>query len=155
MAVAAQNKAENKLGMARIGPAAWRNNTLVEIKTAQNTIQRSDKSNELGRSLDPLPHLRDVVGTLTNDEAHRYFRQVRAVACLLRESVIDTNEEIKNLSRVREILEKALEYIRKDIKVNDESSEVRKSRPAREQVRKGHNCLWAFVNLHAEYISGI
>ena len=134
MAVATQNKTETKLGMARIGPASWRNNTLVEIKSSQGTIQRSDKANELGRSLDPLPHLRDVVGTLTNDDAHRYFRQVRAVACLLRESIIETNEEIKSLTRVREVLEKAMEYIRKDIYVNDESNEIRKSRPAREKV---------------------
>ena len=125
---------EMKLGEARIGPSAWRNNTLAEIKLSQDVIRKSDKSNELGRSLDPLPHLREVVAQLSNEEAHRYFRQTRAVVSLLRESLIDTNEEIKILTRTKEALEKAIEFMRKDIHVNNECSEVRKSRPARERV---------------------
>ena len=122
------------LGNAMIGPTSWRNNTLKEIKLSQNVIHRSDKSCDLGRSLDPLPHLRDVVAELSNEEAHRYFRQTRAVVCLLRESLIDTNEEIKSLTRGKEALEKALENIRKDIKLNQESCDIRVSRPQREKV---------------------
>ena len=122
------------LGNASIGPASWRNNTLKEIKLSQNVIQRSDKNCDLGRSLDPLPHLRDVVAELSNEEAHRYFRQTRAVVCLLRESLIDTNEEIKSLTRGKEALERALENIRKDIKLNSDCCSIRLSRPQREKV---------------------
>ena len=87
--------------------------------------------------MDPLPHLRDTVAELSNDEAHRYFRQTRAVVNLLRESLLDTNEEIKSLTRGKESLEKALEHIRKDIKLNQQSGEIRLTRPSREKVR-GH-----------------
>ena len=132
MAVAMPN--EMKMGEARIGPTSWRNNTLAEIKLSQNVMRKSDKSNELGRSLDPLPHLREVVALLSNDEAHKYFRQTRAVVSLLRESLIDTNEEIKILTKTKETLEKAIEFTRKDLNVNAECCEIRKSRPVREKV---------------------
>lgn len=122
------------LNTASIGPQSWRNNTLKGIKLSQNVVQRSDKSCEAGRTMDPLPHLRDTVAELSNDEAHRYFRQTRAVVNLLRESLLDTNEEIKSLTRGKEALEKSLEHIRKDIKLNAESQEIRKTRPARERV---------------------
>ena len=122
------------LNTASIGPQAWRNNTLKGIKLSQNVVQRSDKSCEVGRSMDPLPHLRDTVAELSNDEAHRYFRQTRAVVNLLRESLLDTNEEIKSLTRGKEALEKSLEHIRKDIKLNQQSNDVRQTRPSREKV---------------------
>ena len=123
-----------KMGTATIGPSAWRNNTLKEIKLSQNVVSSSDKSNFLGKSVDPLPHLREILAELSNDEAHRYFRQTRAVVCLLRESLIDTNEEIKALTRGKEALEKALEHIRKDLKLNKECEDIRKRRPLREKV---------------------
>lgn len=136
------------MGTASIGPAAWRNNTVKEIKLSQNVIQRSDKGCELGRSLDPLPHLRDVVAELSNEEAHRYFRQTRSVVCLLRESLIDTNEEIKSLTRGKEALEKALEHIRKDIKLNQECLEIRQSRPQREKDNDGADDLLQAERMH-------
>ena len=122
------------MGVATIGPASWRNHTLNEINVSNNTIQRSDKSSMKGRSTDALPHLREVLATLSNEEAHRYFRQTRSVVCLLRESLIDTNEEIKSLTRSKEALEKALDHIRKDIKLNLDSVRVRSTRPSREKV---------------------
>lgn len=134
-----------KLGEGRIGPSAWRNNTLREIKQAQDVVKSSDKSLLFGRSNDPLPHLREVLAELSNDEAHQYFRQTRAVVCLLRESLIDTNEEIKSLTRGKEALEKALEHIRKDIRLNNECQDIRTARPAREKDHDGADDL-----LHAE-----
>lgn len=122
------------LGEAKIGPSAWRTNTLKEIKTSEGIIKRTDKSTELGRKHDPLPHLRETVAELSNAEAHKYFRQTRSVVCQLRECLIDTNEEIKSLTRVKEALEKTLEHVRKDIKLNQDSHELRKSRPSREKV---------------------
>ena len=132
--MATATSTEVKMGLGRIGPASWRNHTLSEIKLSNNVVRKSDKSNELGRSMDPLPHLREIVAQLSNDEAHRYFRQTRAVVCLLRESLLDTNEEIKSLTRGKEALEKAIEHIRKDLFLNAECNETRKSRPARERV---------------------
>lgn len=125
------------MGTGLIGPASWRNNATKEIKMSQNVVQRTDKSCDMGRSLDPLPNLRDVVAELSNDEAHRYFRQTRAVVCTLREALIDTNEEIKSMSRAKEALEKSLDHIRKDLFLNNDSKEKRVSRPSREKDKDG------------------
>ncbi|XP_063424718.1 tektin-like protein 1 [Mytilus trossulus] len=119
-----------------IGPESWRNSTLKGIKLSNTIVNKSDKSCDVGRSLDPLPHLRDTVSQLSNDEIHRYTREVRAVVAKLRESLLETNEEIKSLTRGREAIEKALEHTRKDIRLNKDSQEVRMSRPPRE---KGHD----------------
>jgi hypothetical protein len=126
-------KEQSKLGLGVIGPAAWRNNTLKEISTANLVQHKADHQNIQGRTLDPLPHIRDVLAQLSNDEAHRYFRQVRIVVLVLRENLIDTNEEIKSLTRGRELLERTIEHIRKDIKLNETSVLQRTSRPVREK----------------------
>lgn len=122
------------MGTATIGPAIWRNCTLNEIKSSSSFTKKSDQACMHGRSNDPLPNLREVVAELSNDEAHRYFRQTRAVVCLLRESLIDTNEEIKSLTRNKDTLEKALEHIRKDVQLNLDCVSVRSTRPHREKV---------------------
>ena len=123
-----------KIATTTIGPENWRNNTLKTIKLAQTVVHKSDKSNDVGRALDPLPHIRDIVATLTNEEVRRYTRDVRVVVSKLRESLLDTNEEIKSMTRGKEALEKALEHIRKDIKLNLDSQAVRTTRPNKEKV---------------------
>ncbi|XP_064649719.1 tektin-like protein 1 isoform X2 [Lineus longissimus] len=129
------------MGTATIGPQNWRNSTIKDIKLSQNVVQRSDKNCDIGRSLDPLPHLRETVAELSNDEAHRHFRETRAVVAKLRESLLDTNEEIKSLTRGKEALEKALEHKRKDLRLNKDSLDIRLSRPARERDQDGADDL--------------
>ncbi|KAL8612187.1 hypothetical protein ACOMHN_018476 [Nucella lapillus] len=130
-----------KVAITTIGPENWRNNTLKTIKLAQTVVQKSDKSNDVGRALDPLPHIRDIVATLSNEEVRRYTRDVRVVASKLRESLLETNEEIKSLTRGREALEKATEHIRKDIQLNKDSQSVRTTRPNREKEHDGGDDL--------------
>lgn len=124
-----------------IGPESWRNNTLKGIKLSQTIVQKSDKNCDIGRSLDPLPHLRDTVAQLSNEEIHRYTREVRGIVAKLRESLLETNEEIKSLTRGREALEKALEHTRKDIQLNRDSQENRLSRPTKEKDHDGADDL--------------
>lgn len=124
-----------------IGPESWRNNTLKGIKLSQTIVQKSDKNCDIGRSLDPLPHLRDTVAQLSNEEIHRYTREVRGIVAKLRESLLETNEEIKSLTRGREALEKALEHTRKDIQLNKDSQENRLSRPTKEKDHDGADDL--------------
>ena len=122
------------LNTSSIGAQSWKNNTLKGIKLSQDVVHRSDKASDAGRSLDPLPHIRETVADLSNAEAHSYFRQARAVVSILRESLLDTNTEIKAMNRNKEAVEKALDHIRKDLRLNQESSEVRFNRPNRELV---------------------
>ena len=119
-----------------VGPASWRQNTLNEIRMSKSIMKQNERSIEAGKTLDPLPNLRDTVADLSNEEAHRYFRQTRQVVLLLRESLLDTNEEIKSLTRGKEALEKALDHTRKDIFLNLKSQDIRTTRPVREKVSK-------------------
>lgn len=124
-----------------IGPESWRNNTLKGIKLSQTIVQKSDKNCDIGRSMDPLPHLRDTVAQLSNEEIHRYTREVRGVVAKLRESLLETNEEIKSLTRGKEALEKAIEHTRKDLQLNKDSQENRLSRPTKERDHDGADDL--------------
>lgn len=138
-----------------IGPESWRNNTLKGIKLSQTIVQKCDKSCDIGRSLDPPPNMRDVVAQLSNEEIHRYTREVRAVVAKLRESLLDTNEEIKCLIRGKEALEKALEHTRKDLKLNKDSQEIRLSRPTKERVCISEEGFIAFLLLSSESVLGL
>lgn len=124
-----------------IGPEGWRNSTLKGIKLSQTIVQKTDKNCDIGRSMDPLPQLRDTVAQLSNDEIHRYTREVRGVVAKLRESLLETNEEIKSLTRGKEQLEKSLEHTRKDIQLNKDSQENRLSRPTKERDHDGADDL--------------
>lgn len=130
-----------KVATTTIGPENWRSSTLKGIKLAQTVVQKSDKSNDVGRALDPLPHIRDIVATLSNEEVRRYTRDVRVVASKLRESLLETNEEIKSMTRGKEALEKALEHVRKDLQLNKDSQQVRTTRPVREKDHDGADDL--------------
>ncbi|KAK3589814.1 hypothetical protein CHS0354_015819 [Potamilus streckersoni] len=127
--------------LTTVGPEAWRNSTLKGIKLSQTIAQKSDKNCDIGRCFDPLPHLRDTVAQLSNDEIHRYTREVRGVVSRLRESLLETNEEIKSLTRGKEAIEKTLEHTRKDLKLNKDSQDIRLSRPAKEREHDGADDL--------------
>ena len=119
---------------ATIGPDSWKTSTINNIKLAQTVVQRSDKFNDLGRQLDPLPSLKDNCIQQSNAQIHSYVRATRSVVIRLRDNLLDTEEEIKSLLRGKENLEKALEHIRKDILLNEQSRMGRKAKPLRERV---------------------
>ena len=119
---------------ATIGSDPWKNASIKNIKLSQTVVNRSDKACELGQQLDPLPSLRDTSIQQSNARIHAYVRATRAVLVKLRESLLDTNEEIKSLIRGKEHLEKTLEHIRKDIILNNQSGSLRQTRPVREKV---------------------
>ncbi|XP_071802475.1 tektin-like protein 1 [Asterias amurensis] len=139
--MATRTRTQMPVATATVGPANWREATLKEIKVSQSTVDRSDKGLDLGRSIDPLPSLRDNCAQQSNTVVHSYVRETRAVLVKLRESFLDTNEEIKSLIRGKEALEKKLEHIRKDINLNKMNVEIRCTRPARERERDGADTL--------------
>jgi len=131
---------------ATIGPECWRNKTLRGLKLGQTVVENADRNCDIGRSTDTVPHIRDVLATLSNDEIRRYMREVRVVVAKLRESLLETNEEIKSLTRGKEALERSLEHTRKDIQLNKDSKSVRVYRPPNEKEKDGADDL-----LEAEY----
>ncbi|KAH9491682.1 hypothetical protein Btru_031207 [Bulinus truncatus] len=129
-----------------IGPESWKNRSLRGMKLGLTVISNSDRNCDIGRSTDTLPHIRDVLATLSNDDIRKYMREVRVVVAKLRESLIETNEEIKALTRGKEALERALEHTRKDIQLNKDSKFIRLTRPPVEKDHDGADDL-----LDAEY----
>merc|ERR1712243_58164 len=105
-------------GEARIGPSCWRDDTKHEVKLSHAVIRKSDRSQEVGRAVDPLPVFRDTLVEMSKDHILLYMRDTRAVVFRLRERFLETNDEIKALTRVREATEKALEHKRKDLLSN-------------------------------------
>ena len=120
---------------ATIAPDSWKAASIKNIRLAQTVLQRSDKYNDLGRQLDPLPTLRDNCIQQSNAQIHAYARETRSVVIKLKYSLLETEEEIKSLLRGKENLEKSLEHIRKDILLNSSSKMRRQARPIREKVR--------------------
>lgn len=125
-----------------ISPENWRESSIHGIKLAQTIIERSDRDMETARQSDPLPLLRDACIRLSNDKIRAYMRAARAVVAKLRRRYVEVNEEIKSANRCRESLEKALEHMRKDMALNDESRDIRTRRPQREKVSDGKPGYW-------------
>ena len=119
---------------ATIGPECWRNKTLRGLKLGQTVVENADRNCDIGRATDTVSHIRDVLATLSNDEIRKYMREVRAVVAKCRESLLETNEEIKSLTRGKEALERSLEHTRKDIQLNKDSKQIRVYRPPTEKV---------------------
>lgn len=124
-----------------IGPDTWKLSTVNNIRLAQTVVQKSDKFNDLGRLLDPLPSLRDHCIQQSNAKIHAYVRTTRIVVVKLRDNLLNTEEEIKSLLRGKENLEKALEHIRKDILLNEQSKNGREVKPIREKEKDGADDL--------------
>jgi len=136
------------MGDARIGPSCWRDDTKHEVKLSHAVITKSDRSQEVGRAVDPLPVFRDTIMDMSKDHILLYMRDTRAVVFRLRERFLETNDEIKALTRVREATEKALEHKRKDLSLSQKSTDIRATRPRREQPRDGADDLLNAERLH-------
>lgn len=117
-----------------IGSDVWKRASVKNLQLGKAVVDRSEKACDLGQVVDPLPTRRDNCIQESNARIHAYVRATRAVIIKLRESLLDTNEEIKSLLRGKENLERTLEHIRKDLILNQKSCEVRATRPPREKV---------------------
>lgn len=120
---------------ATIGSNPWKKASVKNLQLGKAVMNRSEQACELGKQIDPLPCLRDNCIQQSNARIHAYVRATRAVVVKLRESLLDTNKEVKSLIRCKETLERALEHVRKDMLLNQRSSEIRATRPPRERVR--------------------
>ncbi|XP_072176678.1 tektin-like protein 1 [Diadema setosum] len=139
--MATRTRTQIPLATATVGPQSWSDATVKEMKVSQAAVDRADKVQDVGRSLDALPSLRDNCAQQSNTVVHQYVRETRVSLVKLRDSFLETNEEVKSLLRGKEALEKKLEHIRKDISLNKMSTEVRCTRPSREKERDGADSL--------------
>ncbi|CAF4229273.1 unnamed protein product, partial [Rotaria magnacalcarata] len=120
-----------RLGRSLLSNDNWRQETMVDIRINAKAIEQSDQNILFGRGIDPLPHVREMLTELSNTEALLYARQCRVVVAKLRLCWGDINEEIKSLLKHKEYTEAAIDHIRKDLIINNESVKIRK-KPKRE-----------------------
>ncbi|KAF6026831.1 CCDC105 [Bugula neritina] len=140
--------APQPMNSSSIGPQKWSNSTVKTVKLSQSIVDRADRAIEIGKATDPLPTIREVVAELSNNEIKRYTREVRVVVARLRQSFLETNEEIRSLLRAKAMIEKAHEHTRKDIQLNRDSVKGREVRPQREKPRDGADDLLNAERMH-------
>ena len=117
--------------------------TMGDVRINAKAIEQSDQNILLGKGLDPVPHVREIVNELSNAEAFLYARQCRVVVAKLRFCWSDVNDEIKSLLKHKDYTEAAIDHIRKDLIINKESVTTRQ-KPKRESVR----FFFSLLNMH-------
>jgi len=122
---------------ASIKDDSWRQEVVTDIKINTKAVDRNDKNIFYGKNVDPLTNLRDILRTLSNQESFKYMRQCRLIVAKLKECWVELNDEIKSLSKSKEYLESAIDHIRKDIIINQETIDNRVNRPPREIEQDG------------------
>ena len=120
--------------MVSTGPEKWKESTIDNIKVAQTLIVRAEKAKDEAKVSVPMPSLRDSCVRESNQRIHAYARSTRDVVIRLKQVLAATNEQIKSVNRVRQLLEKSLDNCRKDIILNCQCNDIRKYRPQREKV---------------------
>lgn len=116
------------------GPEKWKDSTIGNIKVAQTLIVGAEGDKDEAKIANPLPSLRDSCIRESNQRIHTYARETRGVVIQLKKVLGATNEQIKSINRVKELLEKSLDNCRKDIALNIQCIKTRKERPFREKV---------------------
>ncbi|CAF1227416.1 unnamed protein product [Rotaria magnacalcarata] len=143
-----------RLGRSLLSNDNWRQETMVDIRINAKAIEQSDQNILFGRGIDPLPHVREMLTELSNTEALLYARQCRVVVAKLRLCWGDINEEIKSLLKHKEYTEAAIDHIRKDLIINNESVKIRK-KPKREAESDGVDDILAAEKYHLTTIKNI
>lgn len=129
--------------MPAIGAKKWKDKSVRGMNLADQVKDRCDDHNVKAKALDTFAGLREECILKSNTTVHQYCSEVRVVVTFLRRSFADTNEEIKYLTNCKAEVEKHLEHIRKDIKLNQNSKDMRSNRPKREMVGDGADKLLA------------
>jgi hypothetical protein len=129
------------------GENKWRERVNADIKTNNNVIYKSDRHILYSKIDDPLTNLREVLSKLSNTEGFKYMRQCRLIVAKLRKCWVEVNEEVKPMTKTKEYLESAIEHVRKDVIITQETIDNRVHRSVMEPVRPAFIYLlynWSF-----------
>ncbi|CAF1040245.1 unnamed protein product [Rotaria sp. Silwood1] len=143
-----------RLGRSLLSNDNWRQETMIDVRLNAKAIEQSDQNILFGKGMDPLPQVREMLSELSNTEAFLYARQCRVVVAKLRLCWSDVNEEIKSLLKHKEYTEAAIEHIRKDLIINQESVKIRK-KPKREAELDGVDDILGAEKYHLVNIKNI
>lgn len=114
------------------GENKWRERVSADITTSNNVIYKSDRHILYSKIDDPLTNLREVLCKLSNTEGFKYMRQCRLIVAKLRKCWVDVNEEMKPLTKTKEYLESAIDHVRKDVIITQETIDNRVHRSSLE-----------------------
>merc|ERR1712004_209820 len=117
-----------------VSPEKWRNDCQLDIEKAQKVAENSDRfCTENDKDDRSLKTLREFLIDADNQKLHEYFRDCRELIVLLRQTYMETQDELRSTCKAQWKLEKRLDDMRKDSKVNKCSESMRTSRPKREK----------------------
>jgi len=118
-----------------VAPTKWKLETKKILSNSTVINSNVSKSIKIGHRDDPLPSFHDQAVLESNTKIIKYMREVRHVVMNLRARLSESNEEIKSLSNSKRKLERCYEHTIKDIRLNKETSDLRKMKPKREMQK--------------------
>ncbi|XP_066437439.1 tektin-like protein 1 [Eleutherodactylus coqui] len=135
-----------------VGSATWRDASYKTIRLAQDlrlrsfsclppTVNPQEKMRAENTSMKtmrgylptPPPFHRDLIIDICNTYACGYLRETRTSMSILRQALWETNQHIHRLQKQRSILERSHANTRRDILTNNETIQLRSTRPMRER----------------------
>ena len=114
----------------------WLEQVKTDLKLNSNQVKLSDKHILSGKINDTMTNLREMLARLSNDEALKYTRQCRLIVAKLRKCWVDLNDEMKSLSKTKAHVESAIDHVRKDLQINQDTFEGRIHRAQLEIVSR-------------------
>ncbi|KAL3320385.1 hypothetical protein Ciccas_000945 [Cichlidogyrus casuarinus] len=84
---------------------------------------------------EPVSAQRNHIRAINNNSVYAYMKEVQDVVVKLQFTLKNMNEKLKIATRYRQVLERMLFDIRKDIQLNKETKKIRMSKPMSETLR--------------------
>ncbi|KAM3910603.1 LOW QUALITY PROTEIN: tektin-like protein 1 [Leptodactylus fuscus] len=130
-----------------VGSATWRDASYKTIRQAQDlrlrpfsclptTVHTQEKmrvEDENIRGYRPPPFHRDLIIDTCNAYVCGYMRESRNSMAILRQALLETNHHIHKLQKQRSVLERSHANTRRDILTNNETAQLRDTRPRSER----------------------
>ncbi|XP_077340863.1 tektin-like protein 1 isoform X2 [Lithobates pipiens] len=101
-----------------------------KIKPQDENTQRKETT---GPQPTPPPFHRDVIVSTCNAYARDYMRETRSSVFILRQALWETDRHIQRLQKERDILERSHANTRRDVLTNNETLQLRSTRPMTER----------------------
>ncbi|PIO30194.1 hypothetical protein AB205_0002610 [Aquarana catesbeiana] len=142
------------MAVTPVGSATWRDasyktirlahslqlrpfSTLPSTETSQGKIKQQDEKTQrketTGPQPTPPPFHRDLIASSCNAYARDYMRETRSSVFILRQALWETDRHIQRLQKERDILERSHANTRRDMLTNNETLQLRSTRPMTER----------------------
>ncbi|KAM4020678.1 tektin-like protein 1 [Anomaloglossus baeobatrachus] len=105
-------------------------------RTSQEKMRPEDENSKMkirGYLTTPPPFNRDLIIDTCNTYARGYMRETRSAMSVLRQALWETERHIQKLQKQRSILERAHANTRREILTNNETAQLRSTRPPSER----------------------